>query len=35
MSVRGGEQIQLKFYVVIGLDVRLPEVVSIFNLIAV
>ena len=26
MFVRGGEQIQLKFYVVIGLDVRLPRV---------
>ena len=30
MSVRGGEQIQLKFYVEIGLDVKLPEVFLIF-----
>ena len=35
MAVRGGDQIQLKFYVVIGLDVRLPEAVLIFSLIAV
>ena len=31
----GGEQDQLKFYVLIGLDVRLPEVVLIFSMIAV
>ena len=35
MFVRGGEQIQLKFYVVIGLDVRLPWVDLIFSFIAV
>ena len=33
MSVWGGYQIQLKFYVVIGLDVKLRKVVLIFCLI--
>ena len=35
MAVQGGDQIQLKFYVVTGLDVRLPEAVLTFSLIAV